>query len=1139
VAPKGDNGTLKERELRKVKGKENKMSKTRILNKTVTTALILLLTLSILSVINFVVIPLAIASPDNITMPTVGIAVNKTGYWKAGGAFTATSTPIQAALDAAASPDLNITVTTGTYTEALVVNTANIILRSDIGKVNTTIQLAGTVGINVKGTAANFTLGGGTGHGFTILSGAASTFDIQLENAPSGVTISYNRVNTTGLATQGISVGAAGATGLTVSNNDFIAETGDGSIWGPLVVNVTVSGNTFTSNSIVSGYAVEFASVTGTSTISGNNITGYAYGVFIIGSTADVVTGLTISTNIISSCNYGIRLGHSSATQDVENITVTGNTLSSNTKAIYIDSNAHVHPATFTILYNNINVNNLYGLKNAHATQVNATLNWWGHTTGPSDYGNGYGANVSTNVLYDPWLSAAYPSTTVFSGIWLKPTRASAGSTIEVFSSNLDFTAGETVRTYFEATLVNTTTASATNGSLYATFAVPSASPGTYDVTAIGLTSHVSYIATFTVPTLSITLSPTWGPPGTTVTVTGEGFTILGLVKIYFDGTYRTSDSANTYGNMSTYFTVPTTTLPGAHTVKANDFSTGNNATKPFTVPAPTITLDHYWGYPGQTITVSGGNFTKTGTVRIYFGTITAPVATTTASGGVISITFDVPSVLPSTYTVRAMDVATTCNATKSFTVPAPSITLSPDGGPPGTTVTVSGGNFTLNGAVRIYFDGTSVKNVTATAAGAIPAATTFNVPSVALGTYTVKATDVSTGYNATATFDVGPVIWIAPTSGPVGKQVTVTGAGFTFNGTVKIYFNSTGTLVKTVNATATGTISTTFFVPDAIAGAHNIIAYDVGTGTWTPPKTFTISTPSITLSPTFGPVYTNVTTVTGSNFKINGTVNIYFGGTSVKNTTADGTGAISTFFYVPDVLPEIYTVNATDGINYATATFHIIGAGGTTTITQMLTEIEHKLDTLNITLTVDLTPVLNAIAEIEAKLDVGGTFYTFVNTWFTTIGTKLDAIKAKTDLINWADITTIKSDVSAIKSAVGAPLPPIEGTVTCTTGGTVQVFNVTKAMTDGNPFKVYFTIDAQALDTLDQIYVNVYIKTTATSPLILARQTNIVGITGLYTYEVYIDSIVNAEQVVVELAWRAGTTSDDLINYQVVISSP
>jgi hypothetical protein len=668
--------------------------------------------------------------------------------------------------------------------------------------------------------------------------------------------------------------------------------------------------------------------------------------------------------------------------------------------------------------------------------------------------------------------------------ITLNPARGSSGTTVEVDANAGSFTAHETVRTYFGATLVNTTTTDS-NGALNATFAVSSASPGTYDVTAIGLTSHVSYIATFTVPTLSITLSPTWGLPGTTVTVTGEGFTILGLVKIYFDGTYRTSDSANTYGNMSTYFTVPTTTLPGAHTVKANDFSTGNNATKPFTVPAPTITLDHYWGYPGQAIAVSGGNFTKTGTVNIYFGTTL--VATTTASSGAISKSFDVPTVSPGPYTVRAFDVATT--------------------------------------------------------------------------------------YNATATFTVGPTIWIIPSSGPPGKNVTVTGSGLTVNKTVQIWFDTT--LVKTVNANSTGEINTWFLVPDATAGTHSVKAYDVYTTTWTSARTFTISTPSITLSLTFGPVYTNVT-VTGSNFKINGTVNIYFGGTSVKNTTADGTGAISTFFYVPDVLPGIYTVNATDGINYDTATFHITGAGGTTTITQMLTEIEYKLDTLNITLTVDLTPVLNAIAEIEAKLDnptyglqaiktaidgisvsvdltpvlnataeieakldVGGTFYTFVNTWFTTIGTKLDAIKAKTDLINWADITTIKSDVSAIKSAVGAPLPPIEGTVTCPTGGTVQVCNVTKAMTGGNPFKVYFTIDAQALDTIDQIYVNVYIKTTATSSLILARQINIVGITGLYPNEVNIDSIVNAEQVVVNLAWRAGITSDDPINCQVVISSP
>ena len=591
------------------------------------------------------------------------------------------------------------------------------------------------------------------------------------------------------------------------------------------------------------------------------------------------------------------------------------------------------------------------------------------------------------NYAPDEWFTIPSPSITL-NPIWGPP-----GTNVTVTGGN--FTFGGEVRIYFYGTSVQNATATGT-GTINTWFLVPSVSPSTYTVNATDVSTGGYGTKPFTVPSPSlIAIDPTWGPPNTNITVTGGNFTVSGNVTIYFDETLVRWDLANGTGYLSTTFLVPSV-LPGTYDVKA--YGSGWASPIPFVVPPPSITLNVTSGPPGLPVVVTGGNFTVSGNVTIYFdGT---SVANTTADGtGAISTPFDVPDKPAGSYTVRAMDVATTANATQPFTIPSPSITLTPDGGPPDTNVTVTGPNFKVNGNVTIYFDGTLVGWDLANATGYLN--TTFLAPSVSPATYTVNATD---GINyATASFTVGPVIWITPTSGPSGITISVTGAGLTINGTAGIYFDTT--FIKNVTANSAGTISTTFPAPHATAGAHNVTAYDWGTATTTPPKTFTISSPSIELSPTTGPVYTNVTTVTGSNFKINGTVNIYFGTTLVKTVNATSNGAISTFFYVPDVLPGVYTVNATDGINYATATFHITGAGGTTTITQMLTEIEYKLDTLNITVTVDLTPVLNAIAEIEAKLDEGGTFYTFVNNWFTTIGTKLDAIKAKTDLINWTDI--------------------------------------------------------------------------------------------------------------------------------------
>jgi len=327
---------------------------------------------------------------------------------------------IQDAIDAAGASD-TIKVYPGTYTEDLAINTTSLALISDAGKDDTTIQLVDGVGIDIQAGADNLTLGGASGQGFAILGGDSTTFNIQLTNAPSDVTISYNSVDTTGNASQGISVGAAGASGLTVSNNEFTAEAGDLSIWCPDVVDLAVSDNTFTGpGSTTSGVAVEPAGITGTSTISGNTISGYGTGIWILsggpagGTTA--ASGLTISDNTISGSAKGITLGHASVTSDMTTISVTQNTLTDNTVGVYVSAGDHVLAGNFVINYNDISGSTTYGLENANATDVNARYNYWGDPSGPTIATNARGAGdaVSVHVLYEPWLhttqATVYPS---------------------------------------------------------------------------------------------------------------------------------------------------------------------------------------------------------------------------------------------------------------------------------------------------------------------------------------------------------------------------------------------------------------------------------------------------------------------------------------------------------------------------------------------------------------------------------------------------------------------------------------------------------------------------------------------------------------------------------------------------------
>jgi len=362
---------------------------------------------------------------------------------------------IQAAIDAA-SPGDTIIVAGGTYTEDLTVNIANLTLKSESGAGSTTIQLVDGVGIDIQGGASDFTLGGASGEGFTILNGAATTFNIQLANAPSDVEISHNTINTVGNASMGISVGAAGASGLIISNNSFTAEAGDGSIWGPNVVDVTVSNNTL----IGGAYAIQFSGVTGT--ISNNTISASSGSGAIVISNGAGTSGLTISGNNISSCTRGIRFVEYCAqgtAADMTTVTVTENALTGNDIGLLVGNGTHVLASNFTIDNNNFSGNNV-ALQNDHASeQVTAADNWWGDASGPAypPENPGLGDPVSVNVIYCPWLNAAYPGGAQVGRV-LNETQATVHCTIQDALNNA--TAGDLITaatgTYTEDLTVNT-----------------------------------------------------------------------------------------------------------------------------------------------------------------------------------------------------------------------------------------------------------------------------------------------------------------------------------------------------------------------------------------------------------------------------------------------------------------------------------------------------------------------------------------------------------------------------------------------------------------------------------------------------------------------------------------------------------
>ena len=88
-----------------------------------------------------------------------------------------------------------------------------------------------------------------------------------------------------------------------------------------------------------------------------------------------------------------------------ENVNVEGNTFTGNDLGIYV-FDTQTTLTGITVNFNNIAGNSRYGVWNQGGETLDATKNWWGDASGPGKVGPGDGDDISTKVLYSPWLGA-------------------------------------------------------------------------------------------------------------------------------------------------------------------------------------------------------------------------------------------------------------------------------------------------------------------------------------------------------------------------------------------------------------------------------------------------------------------------------------------------------------------------------------------------------------------------------------------------------------------------------------------------------------------------------------------------------------------------------------------------------------
>ena len=397
-----------------------------------------------------------------------------------------------------------------------------------------------------------------------------------------------------------------------------------------------------------------------------------------------------------------------------------------------------------------------------------------------------------------------------------------------------------------------------------------------------------------------VSQTPLSGPPGTTFTQSGTGFTPGTTGTMHFrkpDGTeYPTAQQAmDSTGHFSINYTAPSDKPTGNYTWWVVDGPTGvssNEVTYTITAPAvnPAITQTPLSGPPGTTFAQSGSGFTPNSTGTMHFrkpdGTEYPTAQQAMDSTGHFSINY-------TWWVVDGPTGVSSNQVTYTITAPAvnPTIAQTPMSGTPGTTFSQWGTGFTPNSTGTMHFrkpDGTEYP----TAQQSMDSTGHFSINYTApldkpAGNYTWWVVDGPTGvssnqvtYTITAPA-VNPTVAQTPMSGPQGTTFAQWGTGFTPNSTGTMHFRKPdGTEYPTAQQAmdSTGHFDITYTAPTSKApGNYTWWVVDGPTGVSSNQVTYTVEVkPVIAQTPMSGPPGTTFAQW-GTGFTPNSTGTMHF----------------------------------------------------------------------------------------------------------------------------------------------------------------------------------------------------------------------------------------------------------------------
>jgi hypothetical protein len=325
-------------------------------------------------------------------------------------------------------------------------------------------------------------------------------------------------------------------------------------------------------------------------------------------------------------------------------------------------------------------------------------------------------------------------------------------------------------------------------------------------------------------------LSSASGAAGATITISGTNLGATTIVR--FNGV-EVAPATVAAGSVTAVVPTGATTgkvsvvTPTGIAISTNDLTITSTAISDF---APAL------GVPGTVVTITGGNFTGTTSVKLNGVEMVYTVRSAT------QLTATVPSNATSG-TIVVVSPAGTATSVKFFSVGPRISSFSPTTVDPGDVLTITGAN--LGATVSVSFTGASstVQSVTIDSASSIR----VPVPSdAATGAFTVYAAGTTVSASSLAVRAV--ISELVPTSAPKLSKVQIVGAGFKGVSAVKI-----GTLTL---ATSSYTVVSPTVIELTVPGAAvtGTVSVTTSAGTVTSSTSLTV-TDSVVLLPPAAPL--------------------------------------------------------------------------------------------------------------------------------------------------------------------------------------------------------------------------------------------------------------------------------------------